>query len=167
MNGDELRALQAPIKEKYKADPASARVTLTSRGAVDRERLACTVATSSGNVVSGLHPAAGGPAGTACSGDMLLDALVACAGVTFSAVATAMNVPFRRATISAEGDWDVRGTLGVSREAPIGIPAIRLSFDIDSDAPAEQIDKLIQLTERYCVILQTLKQPPVITAHRV
>lgn len=166
MKSDQLRAMQAPLKASYKSDPATAKVTLKSSGVVDRDALTCTIRTPHGTIVSGLHPTAGGDGKTSCSGDMLLDALVACAGVTFSAVATAMEVDVRSATITAEGDWDVRGTLGVSREVPVGVTAIRLKFKIDTDAGDDLVAKLIQLTERYCVILQTLKSPPTLTAER-
>lgn len=166
MNSEQLRALQAPLKAGYKSEPATGMVTLKSAGIIDREKLTCTIDTAHGAIVSGLHKTAGGDGATACSGDMLLDSLVACAGVTFSAVATAMDLPIRSARIEAEGDWDVRGTLGVSRETPIGVQEVRLTFHVDSDAEPAQIEKLIQLTERYCVILQTLKAPPRIVARR-
>ena len=163
MTGDELRALQKPIKERYQADPATALVTMRATGEVQVNQLTCQLPTPTGQVAAGLHPAAGGSGEAACSGDMLLQSLVACAGVTLSAVATAMSITIRRATITAEGDADFRGTLGVSREVPIGLTAVRVTFDIDSDAPAEQLQKLIQLTERYCVIFQTLKSAPTLT----
>ncbi len=159
LTAEQLRGLQAPLKERYRADPASAVVTLHARGSLGQD-IRCTVDTPRGPVASGLHPATGGTGELACSGDMLLEALVACAGVTLRAVATAMGVPVRGGTISAEGDLDFRGTLGVSKEAPVGFRSIRLHFDLDSDAPPEQLSKLIQLTERYCVIYQTLAQPP-------
>ncbi|MBM4001283.1 MAG: OsmC family protein [Planctomycetes bacterium] len=164
MRSDELRNRQAPIKARYRADPASAVVTLRARGQLDVERTLCRVKAFSGDVESGLHPAAGGPAGTACSGDMLLDALVACAGVTLCVVATAMEIPLRGGTIEAEGELDFRGTLGVDRAAPIGITRIDLRFTLDSDAPAERLDKLLQLVERHCVIYQTLCHPPRVSA---
>lgn len=166
MNALELKSLQAPLKAKYQTDAATALVTLKSAGDVDRDEMTCTIETAHGRIVSGLHPTAGGDGSTACSGDMLLDALVACAGVTFSAVATMMELPIRSTRITAEGDWDVRGTLGVDKSVPVGVREIRLSFDIDSDAPSDKIDKLIELTERYCVIFQTLKNPPVLRATR-
>ncbi len=159
MTAEQLRALQSPLKDRYRTEPASALVTLHARGTL-AEDVACTVDTPRGRVEAGLHPATGGTGELACSGDMLLEALVACAGVTLRAVATAMAVPVRGGTISAEGDLDFRGTLGVSREGPVGFSAIRLRFDLDSDAPPEQLQKLIQLTERYCVIYQTLAKSP-------
>jgi uncharacterized OsmC-like protein len=158
MNADELRAAQAPIKEKYKSDPESAVQTMSVTGHVLPNQ-ACRLETAAGPVDAGLHPAAGGSGDEACSGDMLLEALVACAGVTFSAVSTAMEIPIAQASITAEGDMDFRGTLGVARDVPIGFSDIRLKFDVKSEAPQEKIDKLIQLTERYCVIYQTLRQP--------
>lgn len=158
MNVEELRAAQAPIKEQYKSDPASAIRTMSVTGTVQTNQ-SCRIETAAGPVDAGLHPAAGGSGEEACSGDMLLEALVACAGVTFSAVSTAMEISIEQASITAEGDMDFRGTLGVARDVPIGFSGIRLKFDVKSDAPQEKIDKLIQLTERYCVIYQTLKQP--------
>jgi uncharacterized OsmC-like protein len=158
MNAEELRAVQAPIKENYKSDPKSAVRTMSVIGQVLPKQL-CRLETAAGPIDAGLHPAAGGSGDEACSGDMLLEALVACAGVTFSAVSTAMEIPIEQATITAEGDLDFRGTLGVARDVPIGFADIRLKFDVRSNAPQEKIDKLIQLTERYCVIYQTLKQP--------
>lgn len=164
MRSDELRKRQAPIKDRYRSDPASALVTLRARGQLDVDRMICRVGAFAGDVESGLHPAAGGTDGTACSGDMLLDALVACAGVTLCAVAAAMEIPLRGGVVEAEGDLDFRGTLGVDRAAPIGITRIDLRFTIDSDAPPDRLDKLIQLVERFCVILQTLCHPPRIAA---
>jgi len=158
MNAEELRAAQAPIKEQYKSNPASAVRTMSVTGAVQTNQ-SCRIETAAGPVDAGLHPAAGGSGEEACSGDMLLEALVACAGVTFSAVSTAMEIPIEQASITAEGDMDFRGTLGVARDVPVGFSDIRLKFDVKSDAPQEKIDKLIQLTERYCVIYQTLNQP--------
>lgn len=158
MNAEELRAVQAPIKEKYKSEPESALKTMSVTGFVFPNQT-CRLVTVAGPVDAGLHPAAGGSGDEACSGDMLLEALVACAGVTFSAVATAMEIPIDRATVTAEGDLDFRGTLGVARDVPIGFSDIRLKFDVRSSAPQEKIDKLVQLTERYCVIYQTLRQP--------
>ena len=163
MNAEELRAAQAPIKEKYKSNIESAIQTMSVTGQVLPNQ-ACRLETAAGPVDAGLHPAAGGSGDQACSGDMLLEALVACAGVTFSAVSTAMEIPIEHASITAEGDIDFRGTLGVSRDVPIGFTNIRLKFDVKSDAPQEKIDKLIQLTERYCVIYQTLRQPMEISA---
>jgi len=161
MNSDELRALQAPLKERYRAEPDAAVVTLRATGRLG-EGVSCSLDTARALVTAGLHPATGGTGELACSGDMLLEALVACAGVTLAAVATAIGVPLRDAAIHAEGDLDFRGTLGVSREAPVGFRAIRLRFDLDTAAPPEQVAKLIQLTERYCVVYQTLVQPPAV-----
>ena len=159
MNRDELRALQAPFKEKYRLEPASAVITLRASGKVG-EGLSCRVETGRALVEAGLHPSGGGTGLQACSGDMLLEALVACAGVTLSAVATALGVTLRDASVHAEGDLDVRGTLGMAKDAPVGFREIRLRFDLDSDAPAEQLATLQQLTERYCVVAQTLRQSP-------
>jgi uncharacterized OsmC-like protein len=166
MNAAELRALQAPLKQRYQADPASALVTLTASAALDQAAVSCRVETGRALVEAGLHPATGGTGAQACSGDMLLQALVACAGVTLRAVATAIGLDLRGGTVRAEGDLDFRGTLGVGREAPVGFRAIRLTFDLDSDAPVAQLDKLLELTERYCVVLQTLRVPPEIRAGR-
>jgi uncharacterized OsmC-like protein len=159
MNADELRALQAPIKSKYKTDPEAAIVTLHAEGRVG-EGIACRVDTGRALVEAGLHPASGGTGLQACSGDMLLEALVACAGVTLKAVATAIGIELRDAKVRAEGDLDFRGTLGVAKDAPVGFRDIRLRFDLDTDAPAEQKKKLIELTERYCVVLQTIRVTP-------
>jgi uncharacterized OsmC-like protein len=159
MNAEELKALQAPIKERYRKDPATAVVTLRAQGRIG-EGIACRVETGKALIEAGLHPATGGSGLQACSGDMLLEALVACAGVTLNAVATAMGIELRDAKLSAEGDLDFRGTLGVAREAPVGFREIRLKFDLDTDAPQEQRKKLIELTERYCVVLQTLRKAP-------
>lgn len=163
MNSDELRALQGPLKAKYKEHPKEGLVVLRAKGDVG-DGLSCKVETGRALVVAGLHPATGGDGSAACSGDMLLEALVACAGVTLSAVATALGVELRSASIVAEGDLDVRGTLGVSKDVPVGIQNIRLIVTIESDATAEQLANVIRLTERYCVILQTLKQtsPPTV-----
>mgnify|MGYP003353664050 CR=1 FL=1 len=163
MNAEELRALQAPIKEKYRSDPATARITLRAVGTAD-EGITCSVETGRELAKAGLHPDTGGEGGLACSGDMLLQALVACAGVTLRAVSTAIGVPLRSARIVAEGDLDWRGTLGVSKETPVGFHAIRLRFELDSDATEEQKATLLKLTERYCVILQTLRTPPAIVS---
>lgn len=164
MNSEQLKALQAPIKERYKKDPAAAVVTLRAQGRIG-EGIACRVDTGKALVEAGLHPASGGSGLQACSGDMLLEALVACAGVTLKAVATALGVNLNDAKVSAEGDLDFRGTLGVAREAPVGFREIRLKFDLDSDASAEQLKKLLELTERYCVVLQTIRNaPPVRTS---
>jgi len=156
MDTAELRSIQAPIKERYKSDPAAARITLRAKGAIDDSRIACKVETGRALAVAGLHPATGGSGLELCSGDMLLEALVACAGVTLKAVATALEIPLRSATVSAEGDLDFRGTLGVAKEAPVGFAAIRLALAVDSDAPQDNLDQLLRLTERYCVVYQTL-----------
>ena len=167
MDADSLRALQAPLKEHYRAEPESALITLRAEGDVDNASIACKVETGRALVIAGLHPATGGTGLEACSGDMLLEALVACAGVTLKAVATAIGVDLRSGPVRAEGDLDFRGTLGVDREAPVGFRAIRLSFDIESDAPQEKIDQLLKLTERYCVVFQTLAKPPVLSVSRL
>ena len=159
MKADELRALQAPLKEHYRNQPEAAVVTLRAAGRIG-EGIACRVDTGKALVEAGLHPASGGSGALACSGDMLLEALVACAGVTLKAVATAINVQLRDAKVMAEGDLDFRGTLGVAKDAPVGFREIRLRFDLDTDASAEQKRKLIELTERYCVVLQSLRQAP-------
>lgn len=159
MNAEELKALQAPIKERYRNDPAAAVVTLMAEGRVG-EGIACRVDTGRALVEAGLHPATGGSGVQACSGDMLLEALVACAGVTLKAVATALQIDLRDATVRAEGDLDFRGTLGVAKDAPVGFREIRLAFDLDTDASAERKKKLIELTERYCVVLQTIRKTP-------
>ncbi len=165
MDASELRALQAPLKARYQHDASAAVVTLRARGSLG-DAVSCKVDTGRALVEAGLHPATGGDGSLACSGDMLLEALVACAGVTLNAVATALGIAIRSGTISAEGDLDFRGTLGVAKDAPVGFRDIRLSFELDSDASAEQKEKLLRLTERYCVIYQTLRQPPpiIITA---
>jgi uncharacterized OsmC-like protein len=164
MDSDTLRAIQAPLKEKYRGDPASAFITLSAEGAIDDAKIACKVETGRALITAGLHPATGGSGMEACSGDMLLEALVACAGVTLKAVATAIGVELKSAHVRAEGDLDFRGTLGVDREAPVGFREIRLAFDIDTDAPKEKLDQLLRLTERYCVVLQTLRSAPAVTA---
>ena len=163
MKADELRDLQAPLKGRYREDPKSALVTLTAEGDVGGEGIACKVDTGRALVEAGLHPATGGSGLQACSGDMLLEALVACAGVTLKAVATALEVPLRGGTVRAEGDLDFRGTLGVDKSAPVGFRAIRLAFDLDSDADEEQLAGLQRLTERYCVVYQTLCRQPEVT----
>lgn len=160
MNGDELRALQAPLKEKYKADQNAAVVTLKARGDLSGEGLACKVSTSRALIEAGLHPATGGSGLQACSGDMLLEALVACAGVTLKAVATALDFKLAGGAVRAEGDLDFRGTLGVAKDAAVGFTDIRLVFDLDTDEPQERVDALTRLTERYCVVFQTLAKPP-------
>jgi uncharacterized OsmC-like protein len=156
MNAEELKALQAPIKERYRSDPGAALITLRAQGRIG-EGVACRVETGKGLVEAGLHPATGGSGLQACSGDMLLEALVACAGVTLKAVATALQIELKDATLTAEGDLDFRGTLGVAKDAPVGFREIRLSFDLQSDAPQEQLKKLLELTERYCVVMQTIR----------
>ena len=163
MKSDELRALQAPIKARYKTDAGSALVTLRAKGSIDETAIACKVETGRALAVAGLHPAAGGSGLELCSGDMLLEALVACAGVTLKAVATAIEVTLDSATVIAEGDLDFRGTLGVEKSAPVGFQAIRLRFELMSDAPPEKLEQLIKLTERYCVVLQTLSVPPAVS----
>ncbi|MFO1055908.1 MAG: OsmC family protein [Dongiaceae bacterium] len=166
MKADELRALQAPLKTQYREAPERAVITLKASGRLGEESITCKVETGRALVEAGLHPATGGDGVSACSGDMLLEALVACAGVTLKAVATALELPLAGGTVSAEGDLDFRGTLGVARDAPVGFKAIRLRFDLDSTASPEQLDKLIQLTERYCVIYQTLRNSPAIAVSR-
>ena len=163
MLSSELKALQAPFKEKYKADPESARQTLRAVGELSISGLTCRLETGHGIVTAGLHPATGGDGSGACSAEILLESLVACAGVTLSAVATAMEIPIDGGTISAEGDLDFKGTLGVDRNSPVGITAIRLKFDLRSSGTSEQLATLMKLTERYCVIFQTLKSPPAIS----
>ncbi len=160
MDAAALRAMQAPYKDKYKDAPDSAVITLKARGSIDESKIACKVETGRALAVAGLHPATGGSGAELCSGDMLLEALVACAGVTLKAVATALDIPLKAGVVKAEGDLDFRGTLGVAKDAPVGFREIRLSFDLDTDAPQEKIDSLIKLTERYCVIFQTLNKPP-------
>jgi uncharacterized OsmC-like protein len=163
VNSEELKSIQAPLKERYKAEPAAAAITLRARGQAS-EGIACKVETGRAIVEAGLHPATGGDGSLACSGDMLLEALVACAGVTLRAVATAIGVELRGADVTAEGDLDFRGTLGVARDARVGFGAIRLRFDLVTDASEDQVATLLRLTERYCVVYQTLRQPPEITA---
>ena len=163
MNAEQLKAMQAPIKAKYKENPAAAVITLRAQGRIG-EGIACRVETGKALVEAGLHPATGGSGTQACSGDMLLEALVACAGVTLRAVATAIGVNLKDAQVIAEGDLDFRGTLGVAKDAPVGFRAIRLRFNLDTDAPEEQRKKLIELTERYCVVLQTIRNAPPVAA---
>ena len=160
MDSAELRAMQAPYKDKYKSDPDAAIITLKAPGSIDESKIACKVETGRALAVAGLHPATGGSGAELCSGDMLLEALVACAGVTLKAVATALGIPLKAGVVRAEGDLDFRGTLGVAKDAPVGFREIRLTFDLDTEATQEQIDSLIKLTERYCVIFQTLAKPP-------
>ena len=164
MNADELRAVQAPLKDRYRADPQAGLITLKASGALDSATIACKVETGRALAVAGLHPATGGSGAELCSGDMLLEALVACAGVTLKAVATSMGIALRSGEVEAEGDLDFRGTLGVDKQAPVGFEDIRLKFVLDTDAPQEQLDTLLKLTERYCVVLQTLKRSPSIEA---
>lgn len=163
MHDEELRRRQAPLKERYRNDPEAARVTLRAAGRLGTG-IACRIETGTALIEAGLHPATGGDGSAACSGDMLLEALVACAGVTLQAVATAIGVELRGGHVRAEGDLDFRGTLSVAKDAPVGFHAIRLRFDLDTDAAKEQLDTLLRLTERYCVVLQTLRQPPDIRA---
>jgi uncharacterized OsmC-like protein len=162
MDKTALQALQAPLKEQYKADPDGARITLSAEGRLGEENVSCSVATGRAMVEAGLHPATGGDGMLACSGDMLLQALVACAGVTLRAVATSLEIPVRGGRLRAEGDLDFRGTLGVAKDAPVGFSAIRLAIDVDADATDEQLATLRRLTERYCVVYQTLVGSPAI-----
>src|SRR6266571_7538573 len=167
MTADELRSLQAPFKARYREHPETALVTLRAEGQV-APNLTCKIETGKARVEAGLHPATGGDGQSACSADMLLEALVGCAGVTLSAVATALGIPLRNATIRAEGDLDFRGTLGVSKDVPVGFKQIRLNFDLDTDASEERLATLLRLIERYCVVYQTLSQPAEISVlHRV
>jgi uncharacterized OsmC-like protein len=160
MDASELRAMQAPIKERYKEDAKAAFITLKAKGTLDDTNIACKVETGRALAVAGLHPATGGSGLELCSGDMLLEALVACAGVTLKAVATAIDVPLTSGTVSAEGDLDFRGTLGVAKDAPVGFAQIRLRFDLVTEAPQEKLDQLLKLTERYCVVYQTIRSGP-------
>jgi uncharacterized OsmC-like protein len=159
MNSDDLRALQAPLKDRYRTDPNAALVTLKAEGSLTPGALTCRVETGRALAEAGLHPASGGDGSSLCSGDMLLEALVACAGVTMLAVATALSIPIRSGTVRAEGDLDFRGTLAVDKEVPVGFRAIRLDFEMDADATPEQLARLLQLTERYCVVAQTIRMP--------
>jgi uncharacterized OsmC-like protein len=160
MNANELRAMQAPIKERYKNDPKAAFITLRAKGSIDDANIACKVETGRALAIAGLHPATGGSGLELCSGDMLLEALVACAGVTLKAVSTALDILLKSAAISAEGDLDFRGTLGVAKDAAVGFSQIRLRFDLDTDAAQDKLDQLLKLTERYCVVYQTIKNGP-------
>ena len=160
MTPSELRTLQAPLKEKYKADPASALVTMHASAVLDSEGVSCRIVRRDVSDLAGLHPAAGGSGAELCSGDMLLEALVACSGVTLRAVATAMDIALKSGEVRAEGDVDFRGTLGVDKTAPVGFKAIRLTFKLDTDTPQEKVEQLIKLTERYCVVYQTLRMAP-------
>jgi len=162
MDAAQLRALQAPIKERYRNDPEAGLVTLKAHGSLDDGNIACKVETGRALAVAGLHPATGGSGLELCSGDMLLEALVACAGVTLKGGSTALDIPLRGASVSAEGDLDFRGTLGVARDAPVGFAEIRLRFDVDTDAGQEQLDQLLKLTERYCVVYQTIRNGPAV-----
>ncbi|HET9178630.1 MAG TPA: OsmC family protein [Terriglobia bacterium] len=162
MDANEIRELQAPLKQKYRDDPESAIVTLRAQARLG-EGITCKVETGKALVEAGLHPATGGDGLSACSGDMLLEALAACAGVTLRAVATAIGIPLRDATITAEGDIDFRGTLAVAKDAPVGLQRIRLKFELENDATQEQLETLIRLTERFCVVYQTLSKPSEIT----
>lgn len=160
MDVEELRAVQAPLKQRYREDADSGLITLAADGDLDGDGVSCSVRTGQALVQAGLHPAAGGDGAAACSGDMLLEALVACAGVTLRAVATSMEVELRGGRVHAEGDLDVRGTLGVDRDAPVGFGAVRVRFELDTDADAATVARLVELTERYCVVLQTLVRSP-------
>ncbi|MFL5816717.1 MAG: OsmC family protein [Conexibacter sp.] len=162
MERDELRALQAPLKDQYRAEPEAATVTLAATGTLG-EGVSCSVQTGRALAEAGLHPASGGDGSLLCSGDMLLEALVGCAGVTLRAVATSLEIPIHAGTVHAEGDLDFRGTLGVDKEAPVGFSAIRLTFELDADATEEQLATLKKLTERYCVVYQTLASAPELT----
>ncbi len=160
MDAAALRAMQAPIKNKYKSDADSAMITLKAKGTLDDQNIACKVETGKALAIAGLHPATGGSGMELCSGDMLLEALVACAGVTLKAVSTALEIPLKSGTVYAEGDLDFRGTLGVAKDAPVGFRDVRLTFEVDTDAPQDKLDQLLKLTERYCVVYQTIKSGP-------
>jgi len=162
MKTEELRAIQTPLKERYKAQPDAALITLKAQGRLG-EGVTCSLQTGKALAIAGLHPATGGDGLSACSGDMLLEALVACAGVTLNAVATAIGVVIRSGSVEAEGDLDFRGTLGVAKDAPVGFQRIRLHFDLDTDASEDQLSTLLRLTERYCVVFQTLRKSPDVT----
>jgi uncharacterized OsmC-like protein len=166
MDADELRRAQAPLKDRYRADPTEAMFTLRAEGSLAAADVSCSVETGRALVQAGLHPATGGDGTSACSGDMLLQALVACAGVTLRSVATARGLDVE-GWVRAEGDLDFRGTLGIDRDAPVGFQAIRLEFDLDTEATEEELDKLVDTTERYCVVLQTLLGPPALSVRRV
>ena len=160
MDATTLRTMQAPHKENYKQNPGAALITLKAQGEIDDQKVACKVETGRALAVAGLHPATGGSGAELCSGDMLLEALVACAGVTLKAVSTALEIPLRRGIVKAEGDLDFRGTLGVAKDAPVGFRAIRLAFELDSDAPQDKLETLVRLTERSCVVYQSLNVRP-------
>lgn len=163
MDAAGLKQLQEPLKASYRMEPGAAVITLRAEGTLDADKIACNLATGRAIAAAGLHPLAGGSGAELCSGDMLLEALVACAGVTMKAVATALEIPLRNARVTAEGDLDMRGTLGVAKDAPVGFSAIRLRFDVESDAPQDKLDTLVKLTERYCVVFQTLSQRPALS----
>jgi uncharacterized OsmC-like protein len=163
MEAQELRALQAPLKQQYRDDPSRARVTLRASGRLDGSGVSCRVDTARAMVEAGLHPATGGTGLQACSGDMLLEALAACAGVTLRAVATSLEIPLQGGTVHVEGDLDFRGTLGVSKEVAVGFAAIRVRFELDTEATSDQLETLLKLTERYCVVLQTLRSSPALS----
>lgn len=165
MDSKELRELQRPLKEEYKTNPEKAELVLHAEGKVGSDDVSCRVETDAGMAEAGLHPATGGDGSKACSGDMLLEALVACAGVTLKSVATAMEITIHKGTLKAEGLLDFRGTLGVSRDAPVGFKSINLTFNLETDAPPKKVEKLIELTERYCVVFQTLKNSPELSAN--
>jgi uncharacterized OsmC-like protein len=160
MDAETLRALQAPLKALYKETPNAALVTLRAQGELDDSEISCKLETGRATVQAGLHPASGGSGIELCSGDMLLEALVACAGVTLKAVATALDIPIKKGIVRAEGDLDFRGTLGVNRETPVGFSSIRLAFELDTDVPQDKLDTLLKLTERYCVVFQTINHKP-------
>ncbi|SFJ23281.1 Uncharacterized OsmC-related protein [Phyllobacterium sp. CL33Tsu] len=162
MDAAQLRAIQAPIKDRYRANPEDAFITLKAQGSIDDQNIACKVETGRALAVAGLHTATGGSGMELCSGDMLLEALVACAGVTLKAVATALEIPLKSGSVAAEGDLDFRGTLGVERDAPVGFKQIRLVFDLGTDAPQDKLDQLLKLTERYCVVYQTVRNGPAV-----
>jgi len=164
MNAEDLRALQQPLKDAYRSDPAAAVITLRAHGELGDERVTCSVETAQAQVVAGLHPATGGDGTLVCSGDMLLQALVACAGVTLRAVATSLGIDVAGGTVRAEGDLDFRGTLAVAKDAPVGFTSIRLGFDLDTGAGPAELETLLRLTERYCVVYQTLARPARLTA---
>ena len=166
MDSEQLQALQAPLKAQYRNEPASALITLHAEGRLGSEAVACSVQTGRAMVEAGLHPASGGEGTLACSGDMLLQALVACAGVTLRSVATNRNIPIEAGTVRAERDLDFRGTMGVDRDAPVGFSSIRLSFELTTSATTEDLDALLKATERYCVVYQTLVRPPVLSISR-
>jgi uncharacterized OsmC-like protein len=167
MDAAELRATQAPIKERLKSDPGAGMITLKAKGSIDHDGIACKVETGRALAIAGLHPATGGSGLELCSGDMLLEALVACAGVTLKSVATAIEIPLKAGNVTAEGDLDFRGTLGVDKEAPVGFAEIRLRFDVETDAPQDKLDLLLKLTERYCVVYQTIKNGPKVSVSMV